>query len=50
MAGQAAELRPDQLEKVANRCAVLINPDGKFSDTDRARQRASPGQANAATG
>lgn len=39
LAGQAAELRPDQLEKVANRCAVLINPDGKFSDTDRARQR-----------
>jgi hypothetical protein len=27
------------LEKVANRCAVLINPDGKFSDVDRARQR-----------
>ena len=34
-----AKLRPDQLEKVANRCAVLINPDGKFSDVDRARQR-----------
>jgi hypothetical protein len=27
------------LEKVVNRCAVLINPDGKFSDVDRARQR-----------
>lgn len=36
---QATQLRPDQLEKVANRCAVLINPDGKFSDTDRARHR-----------
>jgi len=39
LAEQAAELRPDQLEKVANRCAVLINPDGKFSDIDRARRR-----------
>ena len=39
LAQQAAELRPDQLEKVANRCAVMINPDGKFSDVDRARHR-----------
>ncbi len=39
LAEQASKLRPDQLEKVANRCAVLINPDGKFSDIDRARQR-----------
>lgn len=39
LAEQATALRPDQLEKVANRCAVLINPDGKFSDDDRARQR-----------
>jgi hypothetical protein len=39
LAQHAATLRPDQLEKVAHRCAVLINPDGKFSDTDRARQR-----------
>ena len=39
LARQAAELRPDQLEKVANRCAVMINPDGKFSDVDRARHR-----------
>lgn len=39
LARQAAKLRPDQLEKVANRAAVLINPDGKFSDADRARQR-----------
>lgn len=39
LAEQATALRPDQLEKVANRCAVLINPDGKFSDIDRARQR-----------
>jgi hypothetical protein len=39
LAEQAAALRPDQLQKVANRCAVLINPDGKFSDIDRARRR-----------
>jgi hypothetical protein len=39
LAEQATALRPDQLEKVANRCAVLINPDGKFSDIDRARHR-----------
>jgi hypothetical protein len=39
LATQATSLRPDQLEKVANRCAVLINPDGKFSDNDRARRR-----------
>ncbi len=39
LAEQATKLRPDQLEKVANRCAVLINPDGKFSDVDRARHR-----------
>jgi hypothetical protein len=39
LAEQSTKLRPDQLEKVANRCAVLINPDGKFSDIDRARQR-----------
>jgi hypothetical protein len=39
LAEQANELRPDQLEKVANRFAITINPDGKFSDGDRARQR-----------
>jgi hypothetical protein len=39
LAQQALKLRPDQLEKVAHRCALLINPDGKFSDADRARQR-----------
>lgn len=39
LAQQATALRPDQLQKVANRCAVLINPDGKFSDIDRARRR-----------
>jgi hypothetical protein len=39
LAAEATRLRPDQLEKVANRAAVLINPDGKFSDVDRARKR-----------
>jgi Domain of unknown function (DUF222) len=39
LAWQAVKLRPDQLEKVARQCALRINPDGKFSDSDRARQR-----------
>ncbi len=39
LARQARHLRPDQLEKAAERCALLLNPDGKFSDADRARQR-----------
>src|SRR5271163_5251457 len=39
LARQALKLRPDQLEKVAHRCTLLINPDGKFSDADRARKR-----------
>jgi Domain of unknown function (DUF222) len=39
LATQATRLRPDQLEKAAHRAAVLINPDGKFSDVDRARKR-----------
>jgi hypothetical protein len=39
LARQATKLRPDQLEKVAHRCALRLNPDGKFSESDRARQR-----------
>lgn len=39
LAQHATRLRPDQLDKAAKRAAVLINPDGKFSDHDRARQR-----------
>lgn len=39
LAHQALQLRPDQLEKAAHRCALLINPDGRFSDADQARQR-----------
>ena len=39
LAEKATELRPDQLEKLACRLALTLNPDGKFSDEDRARQR-----------
>ena len=40
LAGQAVLLRPDQLEKVAAQLALRLNPDGEFSDADRARKRA----------
>ena len=39
LAGKAAELRPDQLAKVADRLALTLNPDGTFSDEYRALQR-----------
>ncbi len=39
LAEHAANLRPDQLEKVATRLALTLNPDGTFSDDDRARKR-----------
>ncbi|SBS75251.1 conserved hypothetical protein [uncultured Mycobacterium sp.] len=39
LAEHAVNLRPDQLEKVAYRLALHLNPDGKFSDEDRARKR-----------
>jgi hypothetical protein len=39
LAEQAAVLRPDQLEKVAAQLALRLNPDGTFSDSDRARKR-----------
>jgi len=39
LAGYAAQLRPDQLDKLAVQLAMRVNPDGKFSDEDRARQR-----------
>ena len=35
----AADLRPDQLQQAADHLAARINPDGVFSDVDRARQR-----------
>lgn len=39
LAEHATALRPDQLEKVANRLALTLNPDGTFSEQDRARKR-----------
>lgn len=36
---KAAELRPEQLAKVADALAVRLNPDGKFSDEQRAQRR-----------
>jgi hypothetical protein len=39
LADKATELRPDQLAKVADRLALTLNPDGKFSDDYRALQR-----------
>ena len=39
LAEYAVTLRPDQLEKVADRLALHLNPDGTFSDEDRARKR-----------
>lgn len=39
LAAHARILRPDQLRKVADRVEAIINPDGTFSDADRARRR-----------
>ena len=39
LAAKAAELRPDQLETLADRLAITVNPDGRFSDSDRAARR-----------
>ena len=39
LAEKSTVLRPDQLEKAADRLALTINPDGKFSDHDRALKR-----------
>lgn len=39
LAEHAALLRPDQLEKLAAQLALRLNPDGDFSDADRARKR-----------
>ena len=39
LARQSAVLRPDQLEKLASQLALRLNPDGEFSDADRARKR-----------
>jgi hypothetical protein len=39
LAGHAQRMRPDQLEKIADRLATHLNPDGKYSEQDRARKR-----------
>jgi len=39
LAKLAAQYRPDQLRKLADKLADCLNPDGNFSDEDRARRR-----------
>ncbi|ORB46897.1 hypothetical protein BST43_26455 [Mycobacteroides saopaulense] len=39
LASMGTEFGPEQLRAGANRIAALINPDGQFSDIDRARRR-----------
>jgi hypothetical protein len=39
LARQGSQFRPDQLAKLADKLADCINPDGNFSDEDRARRR-----------
>ncbi|WP_179476050.1 HNH endonuclease signature motif containing protein [Mycolicibacterium vinylchloridicum] len=39
LAEHAQNMRPDQLEKVADRLATHLNPDGRYSEEDRARKR-----------
>ncbi|BAX95699.1 hypothetical protein MSTE_00355 [Mycobacteroides stephanolepidis] len=39
LASMGTEFGPEQLRAGANRIAALINPDGRFSDVDRARLR-----------
>lgn len=35
----AAAHRPDELQRLADHLELILNPDGNFSDTDRARRR-----------
>ena len=39
LAGLAGKFRPDELSRAAQRLELCLNPDGTFSDTDRARRR-----------
>lgn len=39
LAEHARSLRPDQLARLAERLALTLNPDGEFSDADRALRR-----------
>jgi hypothetical protein len=39
LAGHARDLRPDQLARLAQKLALILNPDGTFTDADRAARR-----------
>lgn len=39
LADKAGKFRPDELRRYADRLALVLNPDGNFSDADRARRR-----------
>ena len=39
LAGLAGEYRPDELAKLADKLTDCLNPDGDFSDVDRAKRR-----------
>jgi hypothetical protein len=39
LAEEAAKVRPDELRMLADRLADCLNPDGNFTDEDRARRR-----------
>jgi hypothetical protein len=39
LAEQATQFRPEQVRKLADRLTCCLNPDGTFTDTDRARRR-----------
>jgi hypothetical protein len=39
LAAKATEFRPDQLAKLARRLMDCLNPDGNYTDEDRARKR-----------
>ncbi|OHU22225.1 hypothetical protein BKG76_17175 [Mycobacteroides franklinii] len=39
LAAMASQFRPEQLRTGAERMMALLNPDGEFSDVDRARRR-----------
>ncbi|MFP1155802.1 DUF222 domain-containing protein, partial [Mycobacterium sherrisii] len=39
LAHHATQFRPEQLRQLADRLALCLNPDGTYTDTDRARRR-----------
>jgi hypothetical protein len=39
LARRATQFRPEQVRKLADRLAYCLNPDGNFTDADRARRR-----------